>query len=97
MFEPYFMPWIIVFIALQLAAPAYFIGRRIARGELRVRFSLRALFALTTVVAVSFGIVQFTLPWPLKYMMIQGILVCACGLATSRLPPPARPTDRGDD
>lgn len=88
---------IVVFTLLQLSIPAFFIGRRIACGELRVRFSLRALFALTTVVAMSFGIVQLTMPWPFKFVMIYGLLVCACGLATSRLPPPARPMDRGDD
>lgn len=87
---------IAVFPLLQLSIPAFFIGRRIARGELRVRFSLRALFALTTVVAVSFGIAQFALPWPFKCVMIYGFVVCACGLGTSRLHP-ARPTDHGDD
>lgn len=77
---------IIVFTTLQLAVPAFFIGRDIARGKLRIRFSLRTLFALVTLAAVSSGVIQFTLPWPFKFVILYGLLVSACGLVVARLP-----------
>lgn len=82
---------------LQLAVPAFFIGRNIYRGELRVRFSLGNLFALMTIIAVSFGILRLDWLGPVKWLILFGFLVCACGLLAARLPPmPARRTRTTD-
>lgn len=74
-------------IALQFLGPAYFLGRAIRSGELRVRFSLRALFVLVTIAAVCFGVCRLPFPWLFKCLMLWGVLMCATGLALVRRPP----------
>jgi hypothetical protein len=63
-------------ILAQLAVPAFFIRRAIARGELRTRFSLRFLFGLMTIVAVSLGIIH-AISSPIKLSVLAVFWVCA--------------------
>ncbi|HEX7380242.1 MAG TPA: hypothetical protein VF278_24210 [Pirellulales bacterium] len=67
----------IVLLIMQLAVPVFFLRRAIARGEFRTRFSLRFVFGLMTIVAVSFGIMRLTLPLAFKLLMFVTFVACA--------------------
>lgn len=73
-------------LGLPLLAPAFFVGKRIVRGELRVRFSLRGLLLLVTMVAVSCGILRLPLELPVKLGMLWSFSMFAVGLIAARLP-----------
>jgi hypothetical protein len=73
-------------LGLPLLVPAFFVGTRIVRGELRVRFSLRGLLLLVTMVAVSCGILRLPLALPVKLGMLWSFSMFAVGLLTARLP-----------
>lgn len=92
MFGPYQTELLVVVTAIQLLVPAYFMGKAIAHGKLRVRFTLRCLLWTVTLVAVSLGIVRLPLPWPFKSAILWGFLMCFVGLAVGRWRRfPARP------
>lgn len=92
------MLFMLAIVALQMALTAGIVVWAIARNRVRVRFTLRGLFALITVLAVSLGIIRLPVAWPFKCMILWGVVACCFGLAVARRPPfrgPVTGEDRG--
>ncbi|HVX10584.1 MAG TPA: hypothetical protein VHC22_05350 [Pirellulales bacterium] len=80
--------------ALQLSVPMFFVGRRLVRGELRIRYSVRGLLVFVTLLGVALGILCLPLPLLMRIVVLWGFAVCSAGFYTTTLLPNPRRKDK---